>query len=349
MTWAPSPGNAVFELTYFVRLGVGSQQGDGINRATAVFPGARGTPIRSNTALFKVNVQGGVFSNEGCIVGKVFMDCDGNMHRDNDGGSRELGIPGVRLVMLDGSFIVTDNEGKYSLCGVKPQTHVIKVDRTTLPAGPAAAVEQPQCGCGRQPLCGHEGWRAGDRADFIEGSCSPEVLEQVKARGRRVASICRRRGLQPPQAGSSGCEECDEQAPKPKARDLVMARRAPAAAAALALLHGIVGAQQAQPAPNTTSADVPEARSLFQTGGQESIGPRPLHLVPGPAVFTGRQDCGQGGRRQPAGRWLTGLMCSVRLLGRDGHGACAAMWTSPLKSTPERGSCCPGAPPPKAG
>jgi hypothetical protein len=135
MTSAPSPGNAVFELTYFVRLGVGSQQGDGINRATAVFPGARGTPIRSNTALFKVNVQGGVFSNEGCIVGKVYMDCDGNSAQGNDGGSRELGIPGVRLVMLDGSFIVTDNEGKYSLCGVKPQTHVIKVDRTTLPRG----------------------------------------------------------------------------------------------------------------------------------------------------------------------------------------------------------------------
>ena len=130
------PGGAVFELTYFVRLGVGSQQGDGINRATAIFPGARGTPVRSNTALFKVNVQGGVFSNEGCIVGKVFVDCDGNRVQNvNKDGVVELGIPGVRLVMLDGSYVVTDSEGKYSLCGVKPQTHVIKVDRTTLPAG----------------------------------------------------------------------------------------------------------------------------------------------------------------------------------------------------------------------
>ena len=56
-------------------------------------------------------------------------------------------------------------------------------------------------------------------------------------------------------------------------RELLMARRAPVAAAAIALLHGLA---VAQPAPNTTSADVPAARSLFETGGQESIGPRPF-------------------------------------------------------------------------
>jgi uncharacterized repeat protein (TIGR01451 family) len=176
------PGGAVFELTYFVRLGVGSQQGDGINRATAIFPGARGMPVRSNTALFKVNVQGGVFSNEGCIVGKVYMDCDGNSAQGNTGGSRELGIPGVRLVMLDGSFIVTDNEGKYSLCGVKPQTSVIKVDRATLPRGARLLPSSNRnAGVGDSIFVDMKGGEL-VRADFIEGSCSPEVLEQVKAR-----------------------------------------------------------------------------------------------------------------------------------------------------------------------
>jgi uncharacterized repeat protein (TIGR01451 family) len=176
------PGQTTYELTYFVRLGVGSQQGDGINRATAIFPGARGTPIRSNTAMYKVVVQGGVFSNEGCIVGKVYVDCDGNSAQSNDGGSRELGIPGVRLVMLDGSFIVTDNEGKYSICGVQPQTHVIKVDRTTLPKGSRLLPSSNRnAGVGDSIFVD---LRAGElhRADFIEGSCSPEVLDQVKAR-----------------------------------------------------------------------------------------------------------------------------------------------------------------------
>ncbi|MEP6790471.1 MAG: hypothetical protein ABI907_03810, partial [Ramlibacter sp.] len=176
------PGNTTAELTYFVRLGVGSQQGDGINRATAIFPGARGLPIRSNTALFKVVVQGGVFSNEGCIVGKVYVDCDGNSTQSNEGGSNELGIPGVRLVMLDGTFLVTDNEGKYSICGVKPQTHVIKVDRTTLPKGSRLLPSSNRnAGVGDSIFVEMKGGEL-HRADFIEGSCSPEVLDQVKAR-----------------------------------------------------------------------------------------------------------------------------------------------------------------------
>ena len=42
---------------------------------------------------------------------------------------------------------------------------------------------------------------------------------------------------------------------------------------AIALLHSLA---LAQPANNTTSADLPEAKSLFETGGQQGIGPRPF-------------------------------------------------------------------------
>lgn len=44
-------------------------------------------------------------------------------------------------------------------------------------------------------------------------------------------------------------------------------------ALSIALMYGLAAAQ---PAPNTTSADVPEAKSLFETGGQQGIGPRPF-------------------------------------------------------------------------
>ena len=50
-------------------------------------------------------------------------------------------------------------------------------------------------------------------------------------------------------------------------------RRTPVAMAVV-LVHGLA---LAQPAPNTTSADVPEAKSLFETGGQAGIGPRPFN------------------------------------------------------------------------
>ncbi|MES2911929.1 MAG: hypothetical protein V4718_11100 [Pseudomonadota bacterium] len=171
-------GQEVAELTYFVRLGVGSQQGDGINTAQARGGGGE----VSNIARFKVNVQGGVFSNEGCITGKVYVDCDGNAVQNNAGGSREVGIPGVRLVMLDGSFFITDSEGKYSVCGVKPQTHVVKVDRTTLPKGSRLVPSSNRnAGVGDSLFVDLKGGELA-RADFIEGSCSPEVLDQVKAR-----------------------------------------------------------------------------------------------------------------------------------------------------------------------
>jgi uncharacterized repeat protein (TIGR01451 family) len=170
------------ELTYFVRVGAGSQTGDGINRATAVFPGPGTATVRSNTAVFKVNVQGGVFTNQGCIIGKVYVDCDGNAVQNNTSGSRDLGIPGVRLVLLDGTYVITDVEGKYSLCGIKSQTQVIKVDRSTLPAGSRLVPSSNRnAGVGDSLFVDMRGGEMA-RADFIEGSCSPEVMDQVKAR-----------------------------------------------------------------------------------------------------------------------------------------------------------------------
>jgi large repetitive protein len=176
------PANTTWELTYFIRVGVGAQQGDGINRATALFRSAGGSKVRSNTAQYRVRIQGGVFSNDGCIIGKVYVDCDGNHIQNNESGSRELGIPGVRLVMLDGTQITTDNEGKYSICGVKAQTHVIKVDRTSLPKGSRLLPSSNRnAGVGDSIFVDLKGGEL-FRADFIEGSCSPDVLDQVKAR-----------------------------------------------------------------------------------------------------------------------------------------------------------------------
>lgn len=104
----------------------------------------------------------------------------------------------------------------------------------------------------------------------------------------------------------------------PHLQSLPMARRAPVAAAAMALLHGIAAAQQ-PPAPNTTSADVPEARSLFQTGGQESIGPRPftsfLDRLSSPVDKIAVKVAGDN----LAADGISGTDVQVRLLDRDGQ------------------------------
>ena len=45
------------------------------------------------------------------------------------------GIAGVRIMLEDGSFAVTDADGRYHFEGVVPGTHVVQVSRITLPEG----------------------------------------------------------------------------------------------------------------------------------------------------------------------------------------------------------------------
>ncbi|WP_052761748.1 DUF11 domain-containing protein [Aurantiacibacter luteus] len=49
--------------------------------------------------------------------------------------AQRIGIPGVRVMMEDGSFAVTDIEGRYHFDGVVPGTHVVQASRMTLPEG----------------------------------------------------------------------------------------------------------------------------------------------------------------------------------------------------------------------
>lgn len=46
-----------------------------------------------------------------------------------------VGIAGVRVMLEDGSFAVTDADGRYHFEGVVPGTHVVQVAKMTLPAG----------------------------------------------------------------------------------------------------------------------------------------------------------------------------------------------------------------------
>jgi uncharacterized repeat protein (TIGR01451 family) len=164
-------------LTVRVRLGVGAMNGDGVSRATASCPGSSKVNC-ANQAQVKVRVTGGVFTNDACVVGMIFVDCNGNQIKDKE----ELGIPGVRLYVEDGTFLISDVEGKYSFCGLSPRTHVLKVDQTTLPRGSRLVVSSNRnVGDANSLFLDLKNGEL-QRADFIEGSCSNPVMEQVKAR-----------------------------------------------------------------------------------------------------------------------------------------------------------------------
>lgn len=117
-------------LTYYMRAGVGAAQGGGTNTVRVGLPG------QPNLASDKVTVRvkGGVLGNDACLIGKVYVDSDGDRMQNNTPENVELGVPGVRLVMETGAYAITDAEGKYSICPVTPKTHVLRVDKKTLPA-----------------------------------------------------------------------------------------------------------------------------------------------------------------------------------------------------------------------
>ena len=177
-------------LSYRLRAGVGSLQGDGVNRAIAYacntlsgcIQSATSAPVAnamaSNNAEFKVRLTPGVFTEQACVAGKVFVDCNGNQVQD----SEELGVPGVRLYLEDGTAFTTDVEGKYSFCGLSPKSHVLKADPRTLPrASRLGTTSSRNLGdAGSLWLDAKNGELL--RGDFAETSCSAPVIEQVKAR-----------------------------------------------------------------------------------------------------------------------------------------------------------------------
>jgi uncharacterized repeat protein (TIGR01451 family) len=131
-------GGTTLALTYVVQVGVGaSMEKTSINRAQ-VFSNI----LSSNQSSASVLVTGGVFSDESYLIGKVFLEnckADKVQNKEDENGKEknadEVGIPGVRLILEDGTSVVTDIEGKYSLYGLSPITHVLKLDKSTLPLG----------------------------------------------------------------------------------------------------------------------------------------------------------------------------------------------------------------------
>ena len=252
-------------LTYRVRIGPGGQSGSGTNTAQAV-SGA----TTSNLASVTVKVTGGVLSDSAYVFGKVFADCNGDRVQDAD----EPGIPGVRIYLDDGTYAVTDVEGKYSLYGLTPRTHVAKLDATTLPAGATLKI-----------LDNRNALDAGSRfvdlkngelqkADFAVAACTPALRTGIAARREALKG-------QPSEitvAAASQIQLADAPVADPRtlaASGLIGQR--PAAAAGTA-------AGSAPVAPAAAAAGVPVADSLEHE--LERLTPQPdfLNLIDGGIV-----------------------------------------------------------------
>ncbi len=179
LDWAVAPtlaAQAERTLRYRVRIGTGALQGDGIHRVQG--RGEAPDAVNSNVATAKVKVESGVFSDRAIVIGTVFADCNANGLKD-DG---EAGVPGVRLWLEDGTSVTTDGAGRFSVYGLSPRTHVLKLDAVTLPAGATPlATSQRHAGDGHSRFVDP---RAGElqRADFALGGCGDAMQAQIAQR-----------------------------------------------------------------------------------------------------------------------------------------------------------------------
>ncbi|MGI9107479.1 MAG: hypothetical protein ACR2G4_14675, partial [Pyrinomonadaceae bacterium] len=129
-------------LVYRTRIGVNAREGDQTNSATATGVFVSGERVSTNPARAIVRVGRGVFSTRQIIIGRVFVDHNGNgMYDDGD-----RAMAGVRLYLDNGQAVLTDAEGMYNLPSVEDGAVVIALDPVTLPRGFALADEGRRSG-----------------------------------------------------------------------------------------------------------------------------------------------------------------------------------------------------------
>ncbi|MEO8999385.1 MAG: hypothetical protein ABI227_10195 [Rhodanobacter sp.] len=113
------------QLTYVTEVTAATPLGASINRAQGL--AASGTA--SNIATAQVQIQNELMQDVNTVIGRVMIGCD-----PHDGHAPE-GVAGVRVLMENGSYVVSDRDGRFHFQAVKNGTHVVQLDTDSLPQG----------------------------------------------------------------------------------------------------------------------------------------------------------------------------------------------------------------------
>lgn len=134
LTWSVPeliPG-AQHTLVYATVLFPGVPAGTVLTNAVAVNGAVPGTTASvSGSTASTLTVTSGMFDDRRVVTGRVFVDVQGTGHFAR--GDR--GVAGVRVVLEDGSYVLTDQAGRFSFPSVRPGMHVLRIDPLSLPAG----------------------------------------------------------------------------------------------------------------------------------------------------------------------------------------------------------------------
>ncbi len=116
--------NSSVEVQYIARVLEGARPGERINRAFVEAAGG----VRSNIAEAIVEVDPDLFDERSYLLGRIHIDaCALGVDDASEG------LAGVRVYMEDGSFVVTDEEGRYHFEAISAGLHVLQLDLETIP------------------------------------------------------------------------------------------------------------------------------------------------------------------------------------------------------------------------
>ncbi|MFM9828659.1 MAG: hypothetical protein ACKVOB_07935 [Sphingomonas sp.] len=118
-----APG-ATRTIRYALQLRADAAPGQALNRARVT--DSRGT-LAQASAVVRIDQE--TIAQRMTIVGKVEAGaCTAQ-------GATRPGVGGVRVILEDGSYAITDDDGRYHFEGVVPGDHVVQVDPSTLTPG----------------------------------------------------------------------------------------------------------------------------------------------------------------------------------------------------------------------
>ncbi|UUZ62289.1 DUF11 domain-containing protein [Polaromonas sp. P1-6] len=185
------PGSGALSLRYVAAVHAGAPVGQAENTAQAI-GGAS-----SNIARASVLVREDLNRSRAILMGRVTLvdSCENDASNEKpDPASATLGLKGVRVMLQDGTYIVTDQEGRWHADNIRPGTHVVQLDETSLPKGfELQACEQNTRTGGRNfsqfvNLRGGTLWRADFRLKKVASCLSQQMQVQGKAVSLRLAA-----------------------------------------------------------------------------------------------------------------------------------------------------------------
>ena len=116
-----APGASV-EVRYTATLAPGAATGDVLNRAVAMIGGAPA----SNEAFAAVRLRAPFFTDAMTVLGQIETGICGGPEAER------RGVAGVRVLLENGMFALSDRNGMFHLEGLKPGRHAVQIDLASL-------------------------------------------------------------------------------------------------------------------------------------------------------------------------------------------------------------------------